>query len=278
MKTVISASRRTDIPAFYLDRFIQSIKSGEIQVANPLYKKSFTQVDLRAESVEWIVFWSRNYKQFLKNRTFFSDYQLFFHFTIISHHRLLENGHLSLIHAIRQMEKLVHYYGPDRIIWRYDPIVFWKKNANYFTNYRKDEYSQLCATFSSMGIKRCYISFVTLYNKFRQRFKKKYPGLELVTENHKIFNNVLAEMRSISDRYTVNLYSCCNNKLIGFNTQQGSCISGNVLNSLSPEKRVSEAKAPTRPDCGCTKSIDIGDYIKQPCYYGCIYCYANPVL
>jgi len=39
MKTVISASRRTDIPAFYLNWFVDAIKQKSIQIQNPLYKK-----------------------------------------------------------------------------------------------------------------------------------------------------------------------------------------------------------------------------------------------
>lgn len=278
MKTVISASRRTDIPAFYLNWFMQAIEAGEVHVRNPLYKKTITRVNLKAESVEWIVFWSRNYAQFLRNRSFFSDYQLFFHFTILSHHPLLEKSGLSMATAITQIENLVKYYGPDRIIWRYDPIVFWRENENIFTNYQQEDFRNLCRTFSSMGIRRCYFSYVTGYTKFKQRLRKKYPRFDLISGENILFKPVLREMREISDQYNIHLYSCCNDKLIGFNTQKGGCISGKVLNEISGKKRISEAKTPIRKDCGCTKSVDIGDYLKQPCYFGCIYCYANPVL
>ena len=278
MKAVISASRRTDIPAFYLNWLIRVINSGGVKVQNPVYKKISAYVDMRAQSVEWIVLWSRNYAQFLKNRQFFSDYQLFFHFTILSHHRLLEKSNIPITNTIRQMEDLVNYYRPDHIIWRYDPIVCWRENDEIFTNYKSDDFNNLCRTFSSMGIRRCYFSFVTMYSKFKRRFQKKYPRLDLVSGQEKIFGNILADMREISDHYNIRLFSCCNDKLIGFNTYKGSCISGEILNELSAKNRVTQAKTPTREDCGCTKSIDIGDYLKQPCHFGCIYCYANPVL
>jgi len=278
MKTVISASRRTDIPAFYLNWLIQVIKSGGVKVQNPVYKKMSMHVDMRAQSVEWIVLWSRNYAHFLKKHLFFSDYQLFFHFTILSHHRLLEKRNLPMAEAISQMESLIRYYGYDHIIWRYDPIVCWCENKDIFTNYKKNDFDYLCRTFSSMGIRRCYFSFVTMYSKFKRRFEKKYPRLDLLSNREKIFRNVLNEMREISDHYNIRLYSCCNDHLIGLNTYKGSCISGNILNTLNDKNRVTEAKAPTREDCGCTKSIDIGDYLKHPCYFGCMYCYANPVL
>ena len=60
MKTVISASRRTDIPAFYLDWFMDAIKNKSIQIQNPLYKKNYRNVYLSHSSVEWIILWSLN--------------------------------------------------------------------------------------------------------------------------------------------------------------------------------------------------------------------------
>ncbi|WP_456443299.1 DUF1848 family protein, partial [Caldithrix abyssi] len=66
MKDIISASRRTDIPAFYLNWFIQRIREGFVEVQNPFYPQAVKRVLLDAEQVEWIVFWSRNYSHFLK--------------------------------------------------------------------------------------------------------------------------------------------------------------------------------------------------------------------
>ncbi|MHC1592009.1 MAG: DUF1848 family protein, partial [Candidatus Helarchaeales archaeon] len=58
MKTVISASRRTDIPAFYLDWFIERIHEGFVDVKNPFYPKQKSRVSLRKEDVHSIVLWS----------------------------------------------------------------------------------------------------------------------------------------------------------------------------------------------------------------------------
>jgi hypothetical protein len=277
MKTVISASRRTDIPAYYLEWFMQKIKEGEVIVQNPLYKKNYKRVDLRPESVEWIVFWSRNYDKLLKYRSFFAEYQLYFHFTIISHHPLLEKAYTKTNKSTRQMEELVKHFGSDKIIWRYDPIVCWEKKGKIQTNYRKSEFEFFCGEFSAMGIDKCYFSYVTDYQKFKRRFSYKYPDLRILPGNENNFFPILREMRKISAKYKISLYSCCNDNLLGKNTVKGHCVSGPLLNTMAGGKIVSEAKMPTRQDCGCTRAVDIGDYIKQPCYFGCIYCYANPV-
>jgi len=276
MKTVISASRRTDIPAFYLDWFMKTIKNRIIQIQNPLYKKNYTYLDLSPSSVEWIVFWSRNYDKFLKNVRFFDDFNLFFHFTILSHQPKLEKTAIPISKALLQAEKIVSIFGSDKIIWRYDPIVFWNEFNSIQTNYNQKEFVYLCEKMHSFGISKCYFSFATNYAKFKNRFKSKYPDFK-IKENQSDYFNVLKSMKEIVKDYHIQLYTCCNDALLDESIQKGSCISGSLLNTISGSKKVSEAKSPTRKDCGCTKSIDIGNYKQQPCYFGCIYCYANPV-
>ena len=278
MKSVISASRRTDLPAFYMDWFSEAIRAGKIMVQNPVYKQQRFEVDLRPGNVEWIVFWSRNYQRFLRQCEIFSDYNLYFHFTIVSHHPQLERTHLPVEQALKQIEKLAHHYGPQRIIWRYDPIVVWEEGGTVCTNYNAEEFIFLCSRLSKINIRKCYFSFVTPYKKFERRFLKQYPEGKLCFSGSSIHRRILDDIKEEANRYGMELFSCCNDQLIDAQIKKGHCIPGDVLNRLGGESGVSTAKAPTRKDCGCTKSIDIGDYIQQPCYFGCIYCYANPVI
>ena len=278
MKTVISASRRTDIPAFYLDWFIGAIRQGKVRVQNPLYPSNFSEVDLRPEKVEWIVFWSRNYKRFLDKRQFFSDYQLFFHFTILSHHDLLEKRQLPMIQGLKQIESLANYYGPQHIIWRYDPIILWQKGTHIYTNYSAVDYEYLCKQMSALNIRLCYFSIVAPYRKFQRRFKQRFPDYNLLDSTTCEVREILKNMKEIAMKYGMELYICCNDELADRIIKKGACISAERLNLLNGTIRVSEAKSPTRKNCGCTQSIDIGNYVEQPCYYGCLYCYANPVI
>ena len=175
------------------------------------------------------------------------------------------------------MASLVKNYGSERITWRYDPLVMWKESGQAYTNYNSENFRYLCKQFSALGIQRCYFSVATLYRKFHQRFTKRYPGLTLIPEEETNYDEILLDMQDTATAYGIKLYSCCNDGLGGYNIFKGRCISGVQLNKLRTDSKVSEAKHATRNDCGCTRSIDIGDYVKQPCPYGCIYCYANPV-
>ena len=64
---IISASRRTDIPAFFAGWFMEKIRSGAVQVSNPFNPRQIRTVSLRPEDVDGIVFWSKNPAPFLEN-------------------------------------------------------------------------------------------------------------------------------------------------------------------------------------------------------------------
>ncbi len=278
MKTIISASRRTDIPAFYLNWFKDAIRAGFVEVANPLYPKQIRTIDLSPQSVGWIVFWSRNYAHFLKAPAFFSEYQLFFHFTILPQSKL-EKAAIPLKSALGQIERLSALYGPERIIWRYDPLVFWKEAGAVKTNYDQEQFAYLCSAMAANGVRRCYTSFAFPYRKFTRRFKSAFPKDQLIQPESALQKQIIEEMLALASRYKISLYSCSNDRLLQIpGIQKGHCIDSTLLQRLEPGIKISQAKAPTRSDCGCSKSIDIGNYIKQPCPFGCIYCYANPTI
>ncbi len=277
MKTVISASRRTDIPAFYLNWFIESVRQGWVEVRNPFYPQSMRRVDLTPQSVSWIVFWSRNYGHFLKKREFFDAYRLFFHFTILPP-SLLEKSPMPVERQLKQLEQLVKFYSADRIIWRYDPLVFWSRGSDIGTNHDLKAFTNLAKEISNLGINRCYVSVAQPYSKFQKRLSQKFPDLKLINQQDEIVFKAVSELNAVAREFGFQLFACCNDFLLRLNgIQKAHCIDGYLLNRLYPQEPVSVAKAPSRKECGCTRSVDIGDYRRQPCYFGCIYCYANPV-
>jgi hypothetical protein len=276
MKSVISASRRTDIPAFYLNWLMDIIKIGRVEVTNPFFKQNKRIVNLDPDHVSWIVFWSRNFAHFIRNKEFFRNYNLFFHFTILPK-SILEKSGISLDKALYQIRILAETYGPNYIIWRYDPIVHWIENKTVLSNHDPKKFDYLCRNISGFGITRCYFSFVQPYQKYERRFARTFKNWK--THNLQLNDQleILKGMTEISAKYNILLYSCCNDMLLkNAEIKKGHCIDGGLLNLLNTSVRVSIAKTPSRKDCGCTRSIDIGDYLKHPCRYGCIYCYANP--
>ena len=57
---IISASRRTDIPALYPEWFVNRLKAGEVLVPNPYNRKKLKRITLSPDTVDCIVFWTKN--------------------------------------------------------------------------------------------------------------------------------------------------------------------------------------------------------------------------
>ena len=274
MKHVISASRRTDIPAFYLKWFMEHISRGYIDVANPFNRKQVRRVPLSPRDVEWIVFWSRNYEPFMKRMNFFDHYRLFFHFTINPANPWLEPDMIAPPVALKQLKRLVKRFGPDVIIWRYDPVVFFRRNGMRQTNHEISTFRNMVREISHMGLQRCYVSVAWLYQKVRRR-ALKIPDFLFLEPDIRERREILQEMADVASLFGIRLYSCANDALlIVSGMRKGHCIDGRLLNRMGTH-RVSERKDPSRGDCGCTASIDIGDYVHTPCKYHCLYCYAQ---
>jgi hypothetical protein len=274
MKEVISASRRTDIPAFYLKWFMIKVKDQNVTVSNPFNRNQFKKVSLSPKDVAWIVFWSRNYHLFLKNYNYFDQFRLFFHFTINPPNRILEPDMIPTIRAFNQLERMARIFGPECIIWRYDPVVFYRQYDQVESNHDINLFRQYVRMAESSGLKKCYISIIHLYAKVLNRAQQADHFTFITLETNKR-NELLQEMIDTASLYGIQLYSCSNDDLLEVSgIHKGQCINGKLLNDLGSEA-VSVKPQPTRPDCGCTVSIDIGDYVTTGCRYHCLYCYAR---
>jgi hypothetical protein len=274
MKQVISASRRTDIPAFYLKWFMEHIRAGEIEVTNPFNRKQVKKVSLSPRDVAWIVFWSRNYSHFLTNAEAFDNYRLYFHFTINPADKLLEPDMISPAIALRQLEALVSKFGPESVVWRYDPFAFYRTDGEIRSNHNIRVFRRFVKEASRIGLQRCYVSIVSLYPKVLKR-AARVPGFRFEATGAGHNHRILQEVVDLASLYGVRVYSCSDNSLLEVNgMKEAHCIDGKLLNRLG-HQQVSERRHPGRRDCGCTLSIDIGDYLKTPCKYHCLYCYAR---
>ncbi len=267
MKQIISASRRTDIPAFYTDWFVNRLKAGFVYVKHPFTGK-WRKVSLKREDVGAIVLWSKNYSPLLRRIQEIEKIipNLFFHFTITGN-KVLEPNVVDYKEAIKDLIFISKRYSPEHIIWRFDPICITNKVS---FNYYEEKFIK-CAEKLQNYVTKCYISFVELYKKVLLNFKKysnqiplKVNYIEKIRFSYRIAN--------IAEKYNIKLYACCNDYLLSEKVKKASCINGDYLSHLfnvSIERR----SGATRKECACTKSIDIGTY--NSCIHGCVYCYAN---
>ncbi len=267
MKTVISASRRTDIPAFYLPWFIDCLKQGYADIIIP--RGLPKRVDLQPDAVHSIVLWSKNFRPFLKRRSEFKKYRLYFQFTV-NDCAVLEPRVPGLPERLEQVRELADIFGPEYIHWRFDPIIFWDEgrasNMGHFCDIAQKMFSS--------GIRRCTFSFCTHYRKTVNQTRRK--GLILFDPPLEEKRRIAEELGRITQSLGITLYACSQPGLSGIkHVSVAKCIDGNLLEQLFGERASRARDRSQREECHCTKSVDVGSY-NLKCLHGCSYCYANP--
>ena len=173
---IISASRRTDIPAFYSEWFLNRIKEGFLYVRNPMNAHQISKIDLSRDVVDCIVFWTKNPIPMLPHLDELKDYPYYIQFTLTGYGKDVE-AHLpdkkrELIPAFQELSRKI---GPERVIWRYDPIAFSEK---YTAEYHLRAFTQISEALKG-STHKCVISFVDTYHKN----KKKSGTIEVPGRN-----------------------------------------------------------------------------------------------
>ena len=270
---IISASRRTDIPAFYTEWFMNRVRAGYCLVPNPFNPNQVSNISLEPENVDLFVFWTRNPKPLIPhlNELNTLDYSYYFLYTLMNNPRILDPKSPSPEISLDTFRKLSDHIGPKKVIWRYDPIVlsnvtdieFHKKQFEFIADKLRGH------TF------RCIISFVDIYRKTEGRLKKlSDKGFVLQKCDDYNLSDLLSHMVGIADNNGIEIRSCTSKiDLNGFGIPPGKCID-DILISKIFGKRPNLKKDPSqRKNCGCVSSKDIGMY--DSCIYGCLYCYAT---
>ena len=271
MKRIISVSRRTDIPAFYGDWFMQRLQEGYTGVVNPFGGTKYI-VSLRPKDVICFVFWSKNFGPFIDNLRIIeeSGYKFYFNYTITALPALFENE-VEKLSAIDALKKLSRMYSPAHINWRFDPIIL---SNVYDRVFYIRAFEKLASEFAGY-VERCYFSFVTQYNKVKRNFREleRAKELKIIDYNEDYKVELANDLASIAARYEIRMFSCCGDYLVNGIIKKAHCIDGGIIESLFLPDGLRYTDKPTRKECGCTASTDIGTY--DTCPHGCVYCYAN---
>lgn len=281
---VISASRRTDIPAFYMDWFMEQIKKGVFEVSNP-YNRRKVIVPATPDKIHTIVFWSKNFSPFIKGgfgeKLLRMGFNLFFNFTINSDIPLLEPRVPSLKQRLVQLRDLSRNYDPRSINWRFDPICFFEFKQNAIKDNLHD-FSRIATWASQCGVTRCITSFMDHYAKLKKR-RKSIPGFSFIDPILSEKVKILLKMEKELTEKNVDLYTCCEKEVLnelpsGSNIKKSSCIPNDLFvkifgGDLSFKRDTGQRSS---KGCGCMISVDIGSYRLHPCYNNCLFCYANP--
>ncbi|MGB3863925.1 MAG: DUF1848 family protein [Candidatus Aminicenantaceae bacterium] len=279
MKKIISASRRTDLIAFFPELLASAINMEEAKVFGPS-GHTYT-VDLNPQNVHTIVLWSKNFANLIDNnsglRDEFRKYdQLYLHFTITGlGGSFIEQSVPHPTVALSQLDSLIEIVGiTRRVSVRFDPIIYWRMDDQDMTNLHYFE--ELAPILYDKGIQDVRFSFTQWYDKAKRRATKKNfvymdppPGKKVKDARY---------LHQVAKNYEIDLHLCSQASMSeASDIAPSSCIDGALLQKLHPDQApVSTKKDRTqRKECLCTESVDIGSYT-QFCPHCCLYCYANP--
>ena len=137
---IISASRRTDIPAFFSDWLLNRLDEQYAYVRNPMNFHQVSKINLSPDVVDYIVFWSKNPQPMLSKLNKLEKYMYYFQFTLNAYHKDIEQNLPSLDDRIETFQNLSRHIGKGRIIWRYDPILL---NVSYSVRWHIDALSYI---------------------------------------------------------------------------------------------------------------------------------------
>lgn len=262
---IISASRRTDIPAYYSDWFFHRLKERCVLVRNPMNARQVSRIDLSPDVVDCIVFWTKNPQPMLAELHRLRDYAYYFQFTLTSYGSDIEpNVPSKSGEMIRTFQTLSDAIGPHRVVWRYDPILI---SAKYSADYHIKYFERLCRHLAGYT-EKCVISFMEFYSKISTAAKKL--GIVRITDAEK--RDIVRRFGEIASVYGLKLETCAQS-LDFEGIARARCIDDQLISRIAGCPIVADKDKNQRLECGCVESIDIGLY--NTCGHGCKYCYAN---
>ena len=306
---IISASRSTDIPAFYAKWFFNRLEKGYCTWINPFNQQkqyiSFSKCKV-------IVFWTKNPEPIIPYLHILDDMGIHYYFQVTLNDYVneeLEPNLPSIEKRIETFKKLSNLIGPDRIIWRFDPILLcsaisprsilskiWKigNQIKGYTNklvfsfvdikaYRKVQNNLIKETSlftkenvtAGEGSENQREEIIDGLVKLREIWKSEGWNLALATcaEAINLDNYGIEHNRCIDDRLMKRAFS--EDKELIYYLRTGELPQPDLFGAIPdlPETHKNLKDKGQRKLCGCMISKDIGMY--NTCRHFCVYCYAN---
>lgn len=292
---ILSASRSTDIPAFYPEWLMNRLRAGFLTWKNP-FNQQLLRIDL--SKVAGAVFWSKNPRPIMSYLDEIStrNIDFYFQFTVNDYENVgFEPRVPPLAQRLETFKELSQRLGRNRVVWRFDPICI---SAEVNAESILQRLERLAAVLGSLT-ERLVISFVDVnaYKKVQDNIKRidgltlREPtveeqnylaeGIARIAKQHGLQPSACGESRSFA-AFGISPASCIDGALfaeicsprnfilqqhLGINKLQAS-----LLPSAPYELKVRKDKG-QRDVCGCIESKDVGMY--NTCGHMCVYCYAN---
>ena len=300
---VISASRGTDIPAFYADWFFNRLKAKYSAWKNP-FSGQYSYVSY--QNARFFVFWSKNPKPLLGHTDELKKMNFYIQFTLNDYvSESLEKGVPPLDERIETFKQLVETFGKGRVIWRFDPLIVTDKitvddllcKVENIGDQLKNYTEKLVFSFAD----------IALYKKVKSNLEKNNINYSEWTENQMV--DFAKRLSILNKKWNFQLATCGEKiDIAQYGIQHNKCVDDDLMIKLAykdkmlmdflkveihekdlfdniPQnaiilndrqyaiKKKDNKDGGQRQFCGCIVSKDIGEY--DTCPHLCEYCYAN---
>ena len=297
---IVSASRSTDIPAFYSKWIINRIKKGYLKWKNP-----FNGVPLYVSFAKTrvIVFWSKNPKPMLNHLAYLDEIGMnyYFQYTLNDYaNEGMENKVGSVEKRIDTFIELSEKIGKEKVIWRFDPYILTEtsgvdellKRTEYIGNKLKDYTKRMVFSFAD----------ISTYKKVQNNMQNS--SVNYLEFNERTMNELAQGLMQLNKKWHFEIGTCAEKiDLDKYNIRHNKCIDDELMIKLfsndkelmdfigykpmsiqaslfdQPGQTNAGYKYKIKKDkgqrkfCGCIMSKDIGQY--NTCPHECVYCYAN---
>ncbi len=267
---IVSASYRTDIPAFFGNWFLNRLLAGEASVRNPYGSKPY-QVSLQPQDVDGFVFWTRNAAPFAAGFAAVEDLGLPYvvQYTVTGYPQALETGVPPAAQGVAQIRRLSARQGRAVVVWRYDPILFTSLTP---PDWHRRNFAALAGILSPY-VDEVTVSFAHMYRKTLRNLKAAAAAEGFICHDpdeaeRRVF---LTELAAIAADHRLRLTVCSQPTLEQEGVAGAACIDVQRLSRVADRPLRARQKG-NRPGCLCAESRDIGAY--DSCAHGCVYCYA----
>ncbi len=247
---IVSASRRTDLPRFYVDYLADKLNN------------------LRRKSV--VVLWTKDPENIYKHsalRTALSKHYAVAMVTVTGMGGWpIEPGVPPWEQVVEHTSKVIAFLGnPEAVRVRFDPLIYFEDGKSNI-----DSFPTVAKAVAELGIKHIITSFLCFYPQVKKGLDES--GIKLINPPLEKKLADLQKMAYEAVKLGITLYSCCSPTVEG--VKQSSCISAEWLSNLFALDLDIRKDPSQRKTCNCVISRDIGSY-SQICRSGCAYCYGQ---
>ena len=275
---IISASRATDVPAFFSDWFFNRLEYGYVKWRNP-----FNGVDsyVSFANTRFIVFWSKNPRPLIPNLHTLKERGIgcYIQFTLNNYETEgLEPNVPALDERILTFRQLVEQMGTGSVVWRFDPLVLTDEiTIDTLLEKIRNIGDALCGHTDKL-----VFSFADIATYTKVRRNLQIAGVRYHDWDEALMNEFAYRLSQMNrERWNYSLATCAESiNLEQYGIEHNRCIDPKLIARLAPrDARLQQFLYSAKKDsgqrkwCGCILAKDIGSY--NTCAHGCKYCYAN---